>query len=68
MRRGKANELSRRFDVPELEQPKGPFVGSRKSQVYHFPSCRDVKSIKPENLVEYRTAPAGKRLHAGCPR
>jgi hypothetical protein len=43
-------------------------VGSKKSEVYHVPHCRDVDSIHPENLVEYRTTPPGKRLHKGCPR
>jgi len=44
------------------------FVGSKKSNVYHYPNCADVKKIKPENLVKYKTAPEGKRLHKGCPR
>lgn len=44
------------------------FVGSRNSQVYHYPGCLGVKTIKPENLVEYAEAPVGKRLHEGCPR
>jgi hypothetical protein len=46
----------------------GPFVGSRTSQVYHYPSCRDVRMIKPDNLVKYDQAPSGRRLHQGCPR
>ena len=44
------------------------FVGSRDSDVYHYPNCSDVKKIKPENLVQYSSAPEGKRLHRGCPR
>lgn len=44
------------------------FVGSRNSQVYHLPGCSAVKTIKPENLVEYAEAPEGKRLHEGCPK
>lgn len=44
------------------------FVGSKKSNVYHYPNCADVKKIKPENLVKCKTAPEGKRLHKGCPR
>jgi hypothetical protein len=43
------------------------FVGSKNSDVYHYPTCRIVKDIKPENLVKYTTAPAGKHLHKGCP-
>ena len=44
------------------------FVGSRRSDVYHYPNCADVQKIKPENLVKYKDAPPGKRLHQGCPR
>jgi hypothetical protein len=44
------------------------FVGSRDSDVYHYPSCRDVQKIRPENLVRHKAAPAGKRLHKGCRR
>jgi hypothetical protein len=44
------------------------FVGSVKSQVYHMPNCKDVEKIDPDNFVEYKTAPPGKRLHKGCPR
>jgi phosphatidylserine/phosphatidylglycerophosphate/cardiolipin synthase-like enzyme len=44
------------------------FVGSKNSDVYHYPNCADVKKIKPENLVKYKAAPEGKRLHKGCPK
>lgn len=44
------------------------FVGSKRSEVYHYLGCADAKTIKPENLVEYAAAPEGKRLHQGCPR
>ena len=43
------------------------FVGSRKSSKYHYPSCKSVNLIKPENLVKYSEAPIDKTLHAGCP-
>ena len=33
-----------------------------------YPNCADVKKIKPENLVKYKTAPEEKRLHKGCPK
>ena len=46
----------------------GRFVGSRNSDLYHYPDCSVVKRIKSENLVKYASAPAGKRLHAGCPQ
>lgn len=48
--------------------PDVKFVGSKNSDVYHYPNCADVKKIKPENLVKYKTAPEGKRLHQGCPK
>jgi hypothetical protein len=53
---------------PAGTDPQVKFVGSRKSDVYHYPGCRDVENIKPENLVEYSSAPPGKHLHSGCPR
>jgi len=52
--------------VPGLA-PGTKFVGSKNSQVYHYPECKTVKQILPQNLVEYPDAPAGKHLHAGCP-
>jgi len=36
------------------EEPPPPtkmFLGSKKSDVYHYPNCRYVKMIKPENLI-----------------
>lgn len=32
------------------------FVGSKKSDKYHYPSCVWAKKIKPENLRTFRTA------------
>lgn len=43
------------------------FVGSRRSNVYHVPTCKIVEEIDPHNLVEYAAAPTGKRLHKNCP-
>lgn len=56
--------------TPETRRPASTakYVGSRKSDVYHLPGCKDVEKISPGNLVEYGEAPAGKRLHQGCPR
>jgi len=34
----------------------GPFVGSKNSNVYHYPSCKYAQQIKPENLVTFPTA------------
>lgn len=38
-----------------LHFQSGPFVGSKGSDVYHYPSCYHVKQIKPENLVYFNT-------------
>ena len=42
------------------------FVGSRRSEVYHYPGCPQAEQVAEENLVEYTAAPPGKRLHRGC--
>jgi hypothetical protein len=47
---------------------QGKYVGSKGSAVYHVAGCKDVEKISPSNRVEYDEAPAGKRLHKGCPR
>lgn len=31
--------------------PHGMFVGSKESDVYHYPNCRYVKKILPENII-----------------
>jgi hypothetical protein len=54
--------------TPAAAPSHAKFVGSKNSQVYHLPGCKDAQRIKPENLVEYDEAPAGKRLHEGCPK
>jgi len=39
---------------PTEEEPPPPtkkFVGSKKSDVYHYPTCRYVKKILPENII-----------------
>jgi methylphosphotriester-DNA--protein-cysteine methyltransferase len=33
---------------------EGKFCGSRESDKYHYPECRYVKEIKPENLVWFK--------------
>lgn len=38
----------------------GPFVGSKNSNVYHYPSCGSAKSIKPENLVTFSSVEEAK--------
>jgi methylphosphotriester-DNA--protein-cysteine methyltransferase len=32
------------------------YVGSVKSNKYHYPNCRYVQMIKPENLVTFKSA------------
>jgi methylphosphotriester-DNA--protein-cysteine methyltransferase len=32
------------------------FVGSKKSDKYHYPSCEWAQKIKPENLVTFTSA------------
>ena len=49
------------------ESTDGAFVGSRRSKVYHVPSCGVVKRIRDYNLVTYDSKPYGNRLHKGCP-
>ena len=39
-----------------VKEAAGPFVGSIKSNVYHYPSCYEVKHIKPENLIWFNTS------------
>jgi len=34
----------------------GPFVGSSKSDKYHYPSCASAKRIKSSNLITFATA------------
>jgi hypothetical protein len=61
------------LDRPDLRVlavlPEG--VENREALVRPTPeeslNCADVKKIKPENLVKYKSAPEGKRLHKGCP-
>ncbi|MCL5772529.1 MAG: MBL fold metallo-hydrolase [Actinobacteria bacterium] len=36
------------------------FVGSKKSDVYHYPNCGSAKSIKPENLITFNSVEEAK--------
>ncbi len=38
----------------------GPFVGSKSSDVYHYPKCADALKINPANLVTFRTVADAK--------
>jgi hypothetical protein len=39
----------------QFQSYSGPFVASRNSDVYHYPSCYHVQQIKPENLITFNT-------------
>jgi len=46
---------------------QGPFVGSSKSDKYHYPSCSAAKRIKPANLVTFTSsADARARGYVPC--
>ncbi len=45
-----------------------PYSWSKLSSVYHFSNCSYVKNISPANLQTGSAIPAGRMLHAGCPR
>lgn len=40
--------------------PSQKFVGSRKSDVYHYPSCYWAKKIKPENKISFSSSKDAK--------
>jgi micrococcal nuclease len=40
-------------EAPPVETSPGQFCGSKKSEVYHYPSCHYVNTIKSTNLVWY---------------
>lgn len=44
------------------------FAWSKLSKVYHYATCSYVANISPANLARGDAAPAGKHLHAGCPK
>jgi len=39
-----------------VKEAPGPFCGSIKSNVYHYPGCYEVKHIKPGNLIWFNTS------------
>ncbi len=46
---------------------QGPFVGSSKSDKYHYPSCTAAKRIKPANLITFSSsADARARGYVPC--
>ena len=40
----------------EEKAPVYKYVGSAKSNVYHYPSCGSAKRIKPGNIVSFSSA------------
>jgi len=46
--------------VTETTQPSGQFVGSKNSDVYHYPSCHHAKKIKAENLITFNSIEEAK--------
>jgi hypothetical protein len=50
---------------PPPAAPK--YAWSKRSDVYHYATCKYVENINPGNLEKGQTPPAGKRLHKNCP-
>lgn len=48
--------------------PSVTFAWSKKRNVYHVSTCTYVQNISPQNLMQGTTPPAGKTLHADCPK
>jgi len=53
--------------APATDDPAIKFVATRTGNVYHYAECKIARKISARTRVEYAEAPAGKRLHAGCP-
>ena len=51
---------------PVFKASEKVFVGSIKSDKYHYPSCRWAKKIKPENEIWF-TGSADARAHGYVP-
>jgi len=53
--------------APSSNVSGGPFVGSSKSDKYHYPSCSAAKKIKPANLVTFsNSAEARAQGYSPC--
>lgn len=46
--------------TPTPDEEDGKFVGSKKSDVYHRPSCHYVDNIKPENKIWFKSSAEAK--------
>ena len=49
-------QASSPITTPSSTVSGGPFVGSSKSDKYHYPSCSAAKKIKPANLVTFSSS------------
>ncbi len=47
-------------DEISLKAYTGPFVGSIKSDVYHYPNCASAKQIKKKNLIVFTSVADAK--------
>lgn len=47
--------LKEKMEESEKAMENAPFVGSRRSDVYHFPSCKWVEKIKRENIRGFKS-------------
>jgi pilus assembly protein CpaE len=53
--------------TPEVAS-EGKYVGSRTSNKYHYPDCKWVKQIRPENILRFKSAQeAQKEGYVPCP-
>ena len=58
----------RMWEAPADAATVAAYAWSIHSDVYHYATCSYVRSISPANLQQGAAPPAGKRLHAQCPR
>ena len=64
-----AGTVSDSYSTDTAPTPPGQtFSWSRRSRLYHYSTCRYVQNISSHNLRQNTQAPAGKRLHDGCPK
>ncbi len=55
------------FSIKELEEISSQFVPSDKSPLFHPPSTRNVRWLKPEIVVEVEALEVSKRRHLRAP-
>ncbi|PAB61016.1 Ada metal-binding domain-containing protein [Anaeromicrobium sediminis] len=47
------NNVEKPSNTNVVNKIESTYVGSDKSNKYHYPDCRWAKKIKPENLLEF---------------